>query len=268
MHLKRWLTAIVAVPLIFLLVFSGSPLLLSILLIVVALVGLWEFFRIVFNNHEDVALFIATPAYMSAVGIIICAHFERLDIILLILCLDLVAMGLISMPLFKSNSSFPDLIAKQILSLIYIPVFISFLIFLRHDPEGRGWVFFVLCLVAAGDVGAYYVGSYWGKHKLCPSVSPNKTIEGSLGGVCANIIISLIFAFFLIPSLKWPAAMLIATIVGMAGQLGDLLESEFKRAAGVKDSGTLLPGHGGMLDRIDALLFASPIAYILKALIL
>ena len=264
MHLKRWMTAIVAVPLIFLMVFSGPQVLLSLLITVTALIAMWEYFRIDFSNDQKRALFLVIPAYLSAVGIIISAYLERFDLILMVLCLDLILVGLISLPLFKTNSRLPDLIAKQVLSLIYIPVFISFLIFLRNDPEGRGWVFWVLCLVAAGDVGAYYVGTYLGKHKLCPWVSPKKTVEGSVGGLCGNLIISFIFASFFISSLTWPVAMILGVIIGMAGQLGDLFESEFKRAAGIKDSGALLPGHGGILDRIDALLFASPMAYILK----
>jgi phosphatidate cytidylyltransferase len=267
MHLKRWITAIIAVPLIFFLVFHGPPRLLTFVIIVTVLIALWEYFQIIFKGHEKFVLHLTPPAYICAVGIVVCAHFNHLDLILLILCFDAIIVGLISMPLFKMDPNLPDLIAKQVLSLVYIPIFISFLIFLRNDLEGVGWVFFVLCIVASGDVGAYYIGSYFGRHQLCPAVSPNKTIEGSLGGICGNIIIGLIFAFLFIPSLIWPLALIISVVVGMAGQLGDLFESQFKRASGIKDSGSLLPGHGGILDRIDALLFASPIAYILKTAI-
>jgi phosphatidate cytidylyltransferase len=267
MHLKRWITAIIAVPLIFFLVFNGSPLLLTSVFIAVVLIALWEYFRIAFKGHEKFSLYLTSPAYICAVGIVVCAHFNHLDLILLILCADVILAGLMSMPLFKANPNLPDLIAKQVLSLVYIPIFISFLIFLRNDSEGIGWVFFVLCIVASGDVGAFYIGSYFGQHQLCPAVSPNKTIEGSLGGICGNIIIGLIFAFLFIPSLTWTLALIISVVVGMAGQVGDLFESQFKRAAGIKDSGSLLPGHGGILDRIDALLFASPTAYILKKII-
>lgn len=267
MHLKRWITAIVAIPLIFLLLFSGPPFLLTFFLGLTALFTLREFFRIAFKGHEKIGLIFSIPAYIAAVGIIGSVHFNRMDFVLMILSFDMVLAGFVSLPYFKMNQNLPELVAKQVLSIVYIPTFISFLILLRDDPEGRGWVFLVLCLVAAGDVAAYYVGSYFGKNKLCPAVSPNKTIEGSLGGLCANLIIGLVFAEFFIGSLTWPKALIIAVLVGIAGQVGDLFESEFKRAADVKDSGRLLPGHGGMLDRIDALLFASPIAYILKELI-
>ncbi len=267
MHLKRWITAIVAVPLIFILVFSGPLILLYLLLTLAALIALKEYFRIAFKGADTNTIYFTLPVYVESIGIIGSVCYGRFDLVLVILCLNLILAGLISMPLFKNNQKLPDLIAKQGMSLVYIPLFISFLLLLRQDPEGRGWVFFVLCLVAAGDVGAYYVGSYLGKHKLCPAVSPNKTIEGSFGGILANLLIGLVFSKFFIESLNWPVALVISVIVGLAGQLGDLFESEFKRAAGVKDSGDLLPGHGGMLDRIDALLFASPVAYSLKELI-
>ena len=268
MHLKRWITAIVAVPLIFFLVFSGSPILLSFILIVIAIIALWEYFRIIFKGHQRLIYYLAQPAYVLAIAIIIAAYFNHLDWVLLFLCLDVLFAGMVSMPMFKSNPNVPDFIAKQVLSVVYIPTFLSFLVLLRNGREGVGWVFFVLCVVAAGDVGAYYIGSYFGRHKLCPAVSPNKTIEGALGGICANLLIGFIFAFLFIDGLSWPLALIIAVIVGITGQLGDLFESQFKRTSKVKDSSNLLPGHGGMLDRIDALLFAAPMTYILKKIIL
>jgi phosphatidate cytidylyltransferase len=268
MHLKRWITAVIAVPLIFFLVFSGSPKLLSTILIAVAIIALWEYFRIVFKDHQRFIYSLTPPGYISAVAIIVSAYFSRLDWVLLILCLDVLFTGMISMPMFKSNPHLSDLIAKQVLSVVYIPTFLSFLVLLRNGLDGVGWVFFVLCNVAAGDVGAYYIGSYFGRHKLCPAVSPNKTIEGALGGICANLLIGFIFAFLFIDGLSWPLALIIAVIVGITGQLGDLFESQFKRASDIKDSSSLLPGHGGILDRIDALLFAAPMTYILKKIIL
>jgi phosphatidate cytidylyltransferase len=268
MHLKRWITAVVGMPLIFFLVFSGSPIILSFILMVVAIIALWEYFRIIFKGYQRLIYYLALPAYVLAIAIIVSAYYNHLDWILLFLCLDVLFVGMISMPMFKSNPDLPDLIAKQVLSVVYIPTFLSFLVLLRNGVEGIGWVFFVLCIVAAGDVGAYYIGSYFGRHKLCPAVSPNKTIEGALGGICANLIIGLIFAFLFIDGLSWPLALIIAVTVGITGQLGDLFESQFKRASGVKDSSNLLPGHGGMLDRIDALLFATPMTYILKSIII
>jgi len=122
-------------------------------------------------------------------------------------------------------------------------------------------------LFFSGDIGALYVGTFLGRHKLCPSVSPKKTIEGALGGLAANLMIGLTVKAFFLPSLSWGHAILLILLIGIAGQIGDLFESILKRTAGIKDSGGILPGHGGMLDRIDALLFAGPVAWIFKSLL-
>jgi phosphatidate cytidylyltransferase len=145
---------------------------------------------------------------------------------------------------------------------------LSHAVLLRGDPDGAAWIFFLLTLVFLGDIGAFYAGSYLGKHKLCPSVSPGKTVEGSVGGLAANIGIGTVFQFFFLPSLSWGTSILFFLCAGIAGQIGDLFESEFKRFSGVKDSGVILPGHGGILDRIDALLFAAPVAYFFKEYIM
>jgi phosphatidate cytidylyltransferase len=124
------------------------------------------------------------------------------------------------------------------------------------------WIFLLMAVVFAGDTSAYYVGSYWGRHKLSPAISPGKTIEGSAGGLAANLTVGAIGKALFFPGLSWSASILFFLAVGAAGQMGDLFESEMKRFSGIKDSGNILPGHGGILDRIDALLFASPVAYI------
>jgi phosphatidate cytidylyltransferase len=131
--------------------------------------------------------------------------------------------------------------------------------------KNRYWLLYALCLNWIGDIGAYYVGRRFGRHKLAPVVSPGKTWEGAVASLAA----SLLFGFFL---LRWaipavpPAVALALTAAGnIAGQFGDLCESGLKRGAGVKDSGTLLPGHGGMLDRVDSTLFTLPVVYLYVA---
>jgi phosphatidate cytidylyltransferase len=126
-------------------------------------------------------------------------------------------------------------------------------------------LFFVVFL---GDTGAFYVGSYLGRHKLSPIVSPNKTIEGAFGGIAANLSVGAFFKYFFIPRLPWGLGLLFFLTLGVVGQVGDLFESKLKRDSNIKDSGSLLPGHGGVLDRIDALLFAAPVAYLFKEYIL
>jgi phosphatidate cytidylyltransferase len=101
-----------------------------------------------------------------------------------------------------------------------------------------------------------------GRHKLSPAISPGKTVEGAIGGLAANLVVGAIGKTLFLPSLPWSLSILFFLAVGIAGQLGDLFESEMKRSSNIKDSSNILPGHGGILDRIDALLFACPVAYV------
>jgi phosphatidate cytidylyltransferase len=127
------------------------------------------------------------------------------------------------------------------------------------------WILFVLVVVFFGDIGALYAGTFLGKHKLYPALSPKKTIEGSLGGLGANIICGGLFKLIFMPELSWGVSLLFFIALGAAGQIGDLFESGLKRVADIKDSGGILPGHGGILDRADAAMYAAPVAYMFKA---
>jgi phosphatidate cytidylyltransferase len=113
-------------------------------------------------------------------------------------------------------------------------------------------------IVFLGDTGAYFTGRFLGRHKLYPAVSPKKTIEGSLGGIGGSLLGALVFKVFLAPDLAWNDIVFVAIPCAVLGQVGDLTESLFKRSYGVKDSGSILPGHGGVLDRMDGILFAAP----------
>ena len=125
--------------------------------------------------------------------------------------------------------------------------------------SGLGFVILMLISIIATDVGCYYVGSRWGKHKLAPTVSPNKTIEGSLGGIVAAVLMSEIFGLYL--GIGWFWSLIAGLLCTTFAQIGDLCESLLKRDAGVKDSGDSLPGHGGFLDRTDSFAFTIPVVY-------
>jgi phosphatidate cytidylyltransferase len=150
---------------------------------------------------------------------------------------------------------------------LYIPVLLVLLIPIRQAPQGFWLIFTLVFVVFAGDTMALYVGTFLGRHKLCPNISPKKTIEGALGGLGGNLLAGLIMKLTLFSGVGWGQAAIFCLAVGAAGQIGDLFESQMKRASGIKDSGGILPGHGGMLDRIDALLFAGPVAYVLIVLL-
>jgi len=164
-----------------------------------------------------------------------------------------------------SNKSLEDSLpssAVAVLATTYVGMLGGSLIRLHNDfPEGYKLVFFLLLVVWLGDSGAYYVGKQFGKHKLSPRISPKKTIEGLVGGITASILTALVIHFTFFPKFPLLHAIIAGVILSFAGVIGDLAESMWKRSAAVKDSGTLIPGHGGFLDRFDSILFTAPILY-------
>ena len=137
----------------------------------------------------------------------------------------------------------------------------SYFIALRMLDKGVLWIFFVLVLAFAGDIAALYVGKSFGKHKLSPLVSPGKTVEGLAGLILGSTAASLIFGYYLLPGIPLMKIAILAFMAGIIGQLGDICESAIKRTYGLKDASSILPGHGGILDRLDCLLFIVPFVY-------
>lgn len=152
-------------------------------------------------------------------------------------------------------------LALTLFGLLYLPLLTGTLVQLRLLPHGREWIFLVLIIVMASDTCAYFAGSALGKHRLYPAVSPKKSIEGSVGGLLGSVVGAWLAQATFFPQLSPAAALSLGGILGVLGPVGDLFESLLKRSYGVKDSGTLFPGHGGVLDRLDSLLFAFPPAY-------
>ncbi len=160
----------------------------------------------------------------------------------------------------KSSVPF-DRVAILFFGIFYLTLLPSFFLLLRALPQGISLALFLLFVTWAGDIGAYLVGRSLGKHRLCPRVSPAKTVEGSCGGMVFSLAVSLVCQATFLNHIAVPHAVAMAVGINTLNQIGDLSESAIKRSCGVKDSGTILPGHGGMLDRIDSLLFAAPFLY-------
>ncbi len=158
-----------------------------------------------------------------------------------------------------------DIAAREIsfalLAFLYVPFLLMHLVLLRQTQYGIQWLLVVMLIVMTNDSAAYYTGSAFGKHRLYPLVSPKKSIEGAVGGLIGSLGGTLVAKFTFFPQLTFSDAVVTAIVVGMFGQAGDLFESLLKRSFGVKDSGTIIPGHGGVLDRLDSILFAAPITY-------
>ncbi|QTA82497.1 Phosphatidate cytidylyltransferase [Desulfonema limicola] len=268
MYLQRWITGLVILPFLIFLIYKGG-LIFSLFICFITIISLGEYFRIVLHDQEK-PIFGILPliAMITGPAVILTANKFTTDLIFCIIAFNLIICALFSFTRFKSDPRILEKITKQIQAVIYIPVLLSFAVLIRNGSDGMIWLLFLLGIVFAGDIGALYAGTYFGKHKLCPSVSPGKTIEGSLGGLAANILTGSLIKMFFFPRMDWGAAVIFFICIGIAGQAGDLFESEFKRQAGIKDSGVILPGHGGILDRIDALLFALPVAYFFKKFIL
>jgi CDP-diglyceride synthetase len=153
--------------------------------------------------------------------------------------------------------------AVSVLATLYVGMLGGSLIRMRNDfPEGAKLIFFLTLVVWLGDAGAYYFGRTFGRHKLSPRISPKKTVEGAIGGVFASVVTALVLHFTIFPTFPILHTVIAAVLLSVTGIIGDLAESMWKRSAAVKDSGTLLPGHGGFLDRLDSILFTAPILYV------
>lgn len=182
-----------------------------------------------------------------------------------------VALGLVLIGAFSYELLYGANIPRfafSLMAFLYVPFMLGYLVLLRYTPDAvQGFWTLLLPLFASfsTDVGAYFVGKRFGKHKLAPSISPGKTVEGSIGGIAAGFIGLLLVAAVANAAVpfRWVELLAVSLLLSLAAQLGDLTESMLKRYCGVKDSGSFLPGHGGLLDRMDSLLFSVPLTYFL-----
>ncbi|MEM9493470.1 MAG: phosphatidate cytidylyltransferase, partial [Myxococcota bacterium] len=156
-------------------------------------------------------------------------------------------------------------LAYSVAGIVYVGLLLAFIPMLKRDfPDfyGSDWVVFVLLVAWIGDTGAYFAGRFLGKRKLYPAVSPKKTWAGAMGGIAASALAAAAVKLTMIPAMTWVDVAVLSVPGAILGQMGDLVESLIKRSTGVKDSGALLPGHGGILDRVDALIFMGPYVYV------
>ena len=158
----------------------------------------------------------------------------------------------------------PFLLFSQLaFGAVYTGFLAAHLVLLWLLPEGNYWLIILVAITAGSDSGAYYSGRLFGKHLLCPSVSPKKTVEGAVGGVICGVLVAVIFSYLLLRTVNLTMLLPVSVVLVGAGMLGDLCESVVKRGTNTKDSGKILLGHGGILDRIDSLLLAAPFLYYL-----
>jgi phosphatidate cytidylyltransferase len=266
--MKRVLTALVLIPLVLAVVFLAPRWLVTILAAVVAALAAWEYL----SMAEHGGTHPPRIAVVVAIVALFVGNFNYPD-----LTIDIFGVLSLGLLVFCAFWSKVELVmadsALAIFCFFYTGVTLLSIPALREEANGPSLVTFLLCVVWAGDTVALYVGRAFGRHKMAPSLSPNKTWEGAAGSVAGSLLVAggllglehYLAVRFDSARLSYPDPLwywlLLAVLVNVAAQVGDLAESALKRSVGVKDSGTLLPGHGGILDRIDALLLAAPVLW-------
>jgi len=290
--IKRVATAVVLIPLVLLLVLKAPLYFLALVAGAVALLAIAEFLKLV-TPYGVQPLTLATYVFVALFFIfVIVASTNRTPLVettamvygtTLAAALAPFIFLTVAMRMRRANltSGYPAA-AAAVFAFAYVAIPMALLVGIRQQPAGAIWTIYTLLAVWAGDIFAYFVGKSLGRHRMSPHISPKKTWEGAAASIIASVIVGTLWiqhapgissALLRAGLIERPDGMwgleqpplwpiiLLSAVVNIAAQLGDLVESLIKRGAGVKDSGTILPGHGGMLDRIDAMLFAVPVVW-------
>jgi len=247
----------VLLPLVILFTLKATPFQFSWLMSLLALLGLDEFYRMALPARRTEGRFAAVAGALA----IFCVFADNPVIPLMSLTFLVLAFSLFELFRLQEIPKAAADAALLLMGFLYVPLLMGHLVLIRLLPHGISWLFLIMVIVMCGDSAAYYVGSALGKTKLYPAVSPKKSVEGSLGGLAGSVAGAFLARAFFFPELSAVDCVATALLLGVLGQLGDLFESLIKRSCGVKDSGVIFPGHGGVLDRLDSILFAGPAAY-------
>ena len=244
-------------PIIILIVLKGDALVFACMLALFSAIGISEFYRMALPERKAESWLAAFAG--SALVFVPLSGNDRL----VISFIGLLFIGFSFLFLFRVSNieTAAREIAFALLAFLYIPFLLMHLVLLRETPFGIQWLIIIMLIVMTNDSAAYYSGCAFGKHRLYPLVSPKKSIEGAIGGLIGSLAGTMLAKFTFFQQLTFADAVVTALLVGMVGQAGDLFESLLKRSFGVKDSGAIIPGHGGMLDRMDSILFAAPVTY-------
>ncbi len=252
---KRVGTGVVFIPFFYLFTRYAPVWAFSAFVVLLGAVGQWEF-TAMFRR----AGVIAFPWLGLAAGVLVTASFG-LDAAPWVL--TLVVAGVLSAGLAQRGEFPPrwEAVALTLLGVSYVNWLLGHAILLRSLPHGADWIFLLVWVTWVGESAAYFVGSTLGRHRLAPRISPAKTIEGALAQLAVSPLASLAGRVWFFPEISVGDALVVGLLLGLVGQLGDLAESWLKRGARTKDTGSLIPGHGGLLDRLDSLLFNTPALY-------
>ena len=250
---RRGFSIAVLLPLFVWVLVAGPPWLFTVLVVAVGLLANWEFSRMFARAGVPVL----RDAGLVWGGLVTLAFVrpERAGA-----AFALVVVGLLVTSL-DSRAAGPtrwQRVAVTLLGVCYVNWLLGHVLWLRALPEGLHWILLLVWITWVGETAAYVVGTLLGRHKLAPVISPGKTVEGALAQFVASVLAALTAGGWLFPGLALRDALVVGVLLGVLGQVGDLAESALKRSVGTKDTGQVIPGHGGILDRIDGLLFNAP----------
>jgi len=250
----RIATVIPLIPIIIWMMFAGPRWLFHVFILAAVAVGGYEMMAMKVPDSPGLRLWGSISSVAFACSVIFLDSVDQVYGVVLLLIFATMVLGMLQAdPLHNASVHIGWLLATP----IYIGGALATVDLVRDFPPTGAWVLLAFALAWGSDTSAYFVGRKFGKTKLAPRISPKKTLEGAAGGLAGSILCAVIISFF-VPALPVVDAIALAIIAGVAGQGGDLFESVLKRSSGVKDSGGILPGHGGLLDRVDALVFTAP----------
>lgn len=255
---RRILATVLFAPLFYLLVRYLPPVAFFGLVTAVALLAVGEFYRLFSEARWPLGMGVGCAA---TVALLSSAQWP--DVVSDRLVLLLTVLTAAGLPLIAPLDLHLAVVRSAMLvaGVLYVGLTLSCLLLTRALPDGEFLVFFVILVTWAGDTGAYIAGKILGRHALAPTISPKKTVEGLMGGAVLALLVAVASRLWFLPVLTLTDVVILAALLTVAGLLGDLAESAIKRSVRQKDSGSLIPGHGGMLDRLDSLLFTAPCFY-------
>jgi phosphatidate cytidylyltransferase len=257
----RFATAVVAIPLLVWVIVWNPWSLFTWLVTAASLIGVSEYFAMAFPSSRLERFFGLVAGGLMVVAMMV----PRPELFAMTLAGVVVAGMILALARSDEMKQAVDALGLTILGILYAAFLLPHYAWMhaldRPDAEGWRWVVLTLVIAMAGDVGGYFAGRYYGRRKLMPTVSPGKTIEGTCGSVAANLAGGIFCKLVFFHTLTWGEVFGLSVAAGSLAQVGDLCESMLKRAFGAKDSGWIIPGHGGVLDRIDSLVFPAPLVY-------
>lgn len=260
---KRWTTALIALPFILILFVYGNKYIVDVAFAAIAAIALHEFF-VSIKEKANPVIWIGYLASISIAFIHIIPYNQVLNVISIMIP-TIILLLFIQVIATRMKTNLND-ISVTFFGICYITIFIMFIPIIHGMDNGKFLVWYLLCASWGGDSFAYFFGRLFGKHKFS-KISPNKTIEGCIGGIIGTIIFTVLFTILFNTcfdaNISYMPLIVIQIVLSILGQIGDFAASSIKRYVGIKDYSQLIPGHGGMLDRIDSLLFIAPFAYIL-----